>query len=652
MEKNMEVYFNEFNTAMGNTVYLPLVSGLLSSYSKTIPKIKENYEFMPFLFMRDDPEKIFSQYKNPSVAAFSSSMWNSNLNLEIASRVKKKFPESLIVFGGPDVPFDAERYFQINPFIDITVRGEGEKTFSEILERFIESRDFEGIDGTSYRKNEGKYVKNKKERELAKELDIFPSPYLDGTFDKIIEDNPELKFQSIVETNRGCPFLCSYCFWGQGGLNKKIRFYGLDRVKDTMDWIAQKKLEYVVCADANFGMFKRDLEIAQSLVEIKKKYGFPEKFRVNYGKNSEDKIFDIGKLLHENDMEKGITLSRQTNSPIAAANVNRKNIKMETYTSLQKKYDKANIPTYTELILGLPGETYDSFTDGLETILQAGINNQIFVYHCQVYPNTELADKEYQKKHGIITKKVALSGIHSSLKPEGSIEEYEELITSTNSMPEKDWIKSTKMSWIMQMFNGLKLGFFPSHYLFDNHKIKYTELYRHLIESEPSNLGMFNKELENLGNSVNSILNQDIYRSILPEFGTTYWEPEEAGYLRLTKNKDLFYKDFLSLTEEFLKSKRENFNEEILKEVFEYQKARIPYYNYPNKLEYSFEYNIPEYFDNYLKGNKVELQKKPQIMALKNVKDFKGNKEEFAIQVLLRGRKSNKILYPVEFNNL
>jgi radical SAM superfamily enzyme YgiQ (UPF0313 family) len=648
----MEVYFNEFNTAMENTVYFPLVSGLLSSYSKTIPKIKENYEFMPFLFMRDTPEKIFSQYKNPSVAAFSSSMWNSNLNLEIASRIKKKFPESLIVFGGPNVPFDAKEYLQTYPFIDITVRGEGERTFADILERFMESRDFEGIDGISYRKNGEKYIKKERERELIKELDIFPSPYLDGTFDKLIKDNPHLKFQAIVETNRGCPFLCSYCFWGQGGLSKKMRFYSIDRTKDVIEWIAQKGLEYVVCADANFGMFKQDLEIAQILVDTKKKYGFPEKFRVNYGKNAEENIYHIGKLLHENDMEKGITLSRQTNSEIASANVNRKNIKMEVYTSLQKKYDESKIPTYTELILGLPGETYDSFTEGLEKILQTGVNNQIFVYHCEVYPNTELADKEYQKKHGIITKRVALSGIHSSLKPKGSIEEYEDLIISTNTMLQEDWIKSTKLSWIMQMFNGLKLGFYPSYYLLDNHNIKYTDFYKSLLDSKSNKTGIIHKEVENLDKGVNSLLNQEIYRSILHEFGTIYWEPEEAGYLRLIENKDLFYQDFLSLTNKFLEEKKEKFDEEILKEVFEYQKARVPDYNPSINMRYSFKYNIPEYFDNYHKGNKIEIQNKPQIMALKDIRNFNGNKKEFAIQIVLRGRKSNKMLYPVEFYDL
>src|SRR5574337_1983053 len=128
-----EVYLNEYNVLMSNAIYLPLASGLLQTYTTTIPAIRENYQFMPFLFIRDHPGKIMAQYKNPHVAAFSVSMWNMNLSMAIAKEVKKKFPECLIVFGGPNVPFHADNFFRQYPFIDVAVRGEGEQTFSDLL---------------------------------------------------------------------------------------------------------------------------------------------------------------------------------------------------------------------------------------------------------------------------------------------------------------------------------------------------------------------------------------------------------------------------------------------------------------------------------------------------------------------------------------
>src|SRR5439155_23794791 len=94
---------------------------------------------------------IVAQYDNPSVAAFSTSMWNEQLSLRVAAEVRKRFPECLIVFGGPQVPHHPAEYFDVNPFIDVAVRGEGEEAFSEILLRALESREFDGIARMAWR---------------------------------------------------------------------------------------------------------------------------------------------------------------------------------------------------------------------------------------------------------------------------------------------------------------------------------------------------------------------------------------------------------------------------------------------------------------------------------------------------------------------
>ncbi|GAJ17119.1 unnamed protein product, partial [marine sediment metagenome] len=78
-------------------------------------------------------------------------------------------------------------------------------------------------------------------------------------------------------------------------------------------WCGRNKIKYVFCADSNFGMLQRDIEIAEYFVKAKVKYGSPEKFRACYGKNAEETIYQIGKIFHQYDMGKGITLSRQSN---------------------------------------------------------------------------------------------------------------------------------------------------------------------------------------------------------------------------------------------------------------------------------------------------------------------------------------------------
>lgn len=593
----LRVYLNEYNVLMESTIYLPLASGQLRAFAETKPEIKEAFEFMPFLFIRGDPDEILRQYDNPAVAGFSCSMWNINLSLAVAERVKSKFPGCLIVFGGPSIPLEPEDFFASYPFIDVTVRGEGEHTFSELLLRFMERRDFGDLPGIIYlNKGDGKVIKNE-DRPLEENPEIFPSPYLEGLYDYLL--SMEINFQAVVETNRGCPFRCSYCFWGVG---KHYRLFSLERAKKLANWCGQNKIKYVFCADSNFGMLDRDVEIAEYFVQAKVKYGCPEKFRACYGKNAEEGIYTIGKLLHEHDMEKGITLSRQSNNAETLRNVGRKNVKQSVYDNLQRRYNEQYIPTYTELILGLPGETYHSFLNGIEEILQAGIKNQLIVYICEIYPNTELASTEYRKRFGISTVRIPLTEIHGAPRKKEIPQEYNEIVVSTNSLSIEDWKHALVISWIMQLLHGLKLGFFILNYLSDQYHIKYTDFFQYL--SKLTKGEQLHRHMAWFHIVADLIAHGYPRGCCLPSFGSIYWEPEEAAYLSICENKESFYEDMQRVCREYI-----GHDDNQLQEIINYQKGCIP-----------------------------------------NINDYK-NKETFAREVVIYGRKSDKMLKPLTFKS-
>jgi len=465
-------------------------------------------------------------------------------------------------------------------------------------------KNFKNIFGITYRDKYGNIIRNNQEQILLKDLNIFPSPYLEGIFDEIMNQT-KINFQAIVETNRGCPFGCSYCSWGQGGLSKRYRFFSPQRIEQIAEWTGKNKIGYVFCADSNFGMFKEDIKTAKSFVNVKQKYNFPEKFRVCYSKNTEENVFEIGKLLHENKMEKSITLSLQTASSLAADNVRRQNIKMEVFNNLQQKYNEAGIPTYTELILGLPGETYESFLEGIENCLKSGIENQLFSYHCQIYPNAEMGNIEYQKKYGIKTIKCPLKEVHAVPRESGIPEEYEEVIIATNTMPEQDWKKAYVVSLVMQLFHGLKVAFYPMKHIVNKYNIKYTDFFDYI--SNTSNILEFptiNKEITEFWNTMDLILNGESKCKILSEFSPIYWEPEEIAFLNISNKKSEFYKELLIIMINYLNGKKIEFNEKELEEVVKKQEDKMPDYN----------------------------------------KHFSGDKKRFAKEVLLWGRKSGKIL--------
>ena len=101
-------------------------------------------------------------------------------------------------------------------------------------------------------------------------MDVLPSPYLDGVFDHY----GAAVDAAIVESNRGCPFGCTFCDWGSA-TNQKVRKFDLQRVKDEIEWIGRHEVRVIWVADANFGIYERDIELAEWICEVKKKSTHP-----------------------------------------------------------------------------------------------------------------------------------------------------------------------------------------------------------------------------------------------------------------------------------------------------------------------------------------------------------------------------------------
>jgi putative methyltransferase len=647
-----QVYFNEFNVLMDGIAYLPLVSGLLRAYAETSADLAAAYEFRPFLFHRDRPERILAEYDRPAVAAFSTSMWNEQLNLHVAREVKRRHPECLIVFGGPQVPHHPEGYFSAHPFIDVAVRGEGEETFADVLRRRLVGRDFAGLAGVSWREPEsGRCIRNGEERPQSRDLDLYPSPYLEGLFEDLMARS-ELRFQAIIETNRGCPFPCTFCFWGQGGLSRKYRFHGLERVQRELEWCARNRIAYVFNADSNFGMHKRDLEIAQMLVELKRRYGYPEKFRTCFGKNTDDKIHEIAVLLHRHGLEKGITLARQSNDEGVLRNVKRQNIKLATYENLQRRFNEGDVPVYTELILGLPGETYESWTRGIDELLRSGLKNQLFVYLAQVFPNTDLADPAHQRRFGIRTRRILLTEIHGGIRSAALLPEYEDVIVETASMSVADWRRMAVFSWVTMLLHSLKLGFFLMAYLADRLGVRYGDLLDYLSRAGfPADTGpILRAEIGRFEAQLDRLLAGDGRGHHLPEFGNLYWDEEEASFLRVSERLDEFYGELGAVVRAFLAARGIAWDEAELAEALRYQRLRIPTRHPSGPTAARFAFNFPEYFEARFRSVPVRLRRVPQILTVTH-RDHGGDRVRYARETILWGRKSGTMLTDVAWRS-
>ena len=148
--------------------------------------------------------------------------------------------------------------------------------------------------------------------------------------------------------------------------------------------MARNKIGMLYSADANVGIFARDVDMLERLVKVKAEYGYPQKFRGAYAKNSNDRVFQVSKLLNDAGMSKGTTLSFQSMDEHTLEVIKRKNIKVTDFKNLMGRYRNAGIPTYSEMICGLPGETYDSWADGFDKLFTAAPDASISCYSCTV----------------------------------------------------------------------------------------------------------------------------------------------------------------------------------------------------------------------------------------------------------------------------
>lgn len=630
--KKKKIYLVQANYTYSGSAHLPYAVGMLQAFSMKDERINGVYSFEQIIFERRKPEEIMEGISDPSVIGFSCYVWNYEFNKAIAKMVKEKYPECKIIFGGHHVR-DGHSQLEKYKFIDVLIHGEGEEAFRDVLLSFIGKKELSDVKNISYR--DGEECKDTEKTPFL--LCDYPSPYLEGVFDSLIKDYPHYEFIALLETNRGCPYSCAYCDWGC--LASKLRLFPMERIQAEIDWLCDNKIVGCGGTDSNFGIIERDEEIADMLVEARKKRGYPKKFQTSYAKNSNDRVFRIGKKFEDSGMSKGVTISYQTMSPVAAENVLRKNIPVETFSQLMNKYNECGIPTYTELILGLPGETVDSLKNGIDELLRAGQHYSLYIHNCELLPCSTMADADYMKKFDISATKLPLNEPHRAAEENDGIAEYSHLVTKTYSMSNADWIEMNEFSYLVQSFHHLGLLRLVALYLYGSLSVIYKDFYSALMDFlRKNNETVAGKAMKLVEDKLHDVIenNSSITRSD-ERFGSVEWPLEELVFLMTVYERDLFYEEIKPFVYSFIEDK--SFADELLR----YQRFLIKYPEIAGE-EASFSYDFPSYFDAILGGIPAKLERKETKIIL-DKKGFPLSWEDYARFVVWYGRKSGSNFY-------
>ncbi len=329
----------------------------------------------------------------PDILAFSVMGWNYRSFGALSATFKQLNPDGWVIFGGNHVSEQAARVFRMLPEVDIVVNGEGEFTFRDILLAYLDGLDKEElykIPGLSFKDRHGLLVTNVA-RERAQDLDVIPSPFLTGALELTDNDGKFRYDVALMETNRGCPYKCAFCYWG-GAVGQKVRAFSSERLRLELEVFAKLKVHTIVSCDANFGLLRGDVDFVQALIETRDRFGFPRALETSWAKNKSRTFYQIVKMMKEAGMRSSFTLALQTLSDEALGNMNRRNMKVNEWEDLVAWLDKEGLDCYAELIWGAPGETPASFMEGYDRLSRRV--SRIAVYPMLLLPNTEYMTKK------------------------------------------------------------------------------------------------------------------------------------------------------------------------------------------------------------------------------------------------------------------
>lgn len=290
--------------------------------------------------------------RKPSVAAFSCYIWNWNIVLDLLSELPKLLPNTAIWLGGPEVSFHAEKLVHELPQLSGVMVGEGENTFLELLEYYWEGKKSlcnikgivckEGFTG---------------EREL---VDINSLPFIYGS-----KNDTLTTFKNRIvyyESQRGCPFCCSYCL---SSIDKKVRLRNIETVKSELQFFLDHKVPQVKFIDRTFNCSSEHALAIWSY--IKQNDNNVTNFHFEIAADLlNDKQLEVLKDMRPGLIQLEIGVQSTNETTLKAINRSMDTAALRQTTSAIRSFK--NIHQHLDLIAGLPYENYDSFVSSFNDV--------------------------------------------------------------------------------------------------------------------------------------------------------------------------------------------------------------------------------------------------------------------------------------------
>ena len=438
---------------IANDVF-PLNVGLIASY--TLNKFKKYVDISLFKHI-DELEKAVIE-SPPDILGLSNYCWNERIGYDIFKIAKDSNPNVLTVSGGPNFPHDVtsqQSFMNNHPEIMFYVPIEGEIGFSNIVERMLsvysKGKNIEyvferPIEGCISRKKDGT-LQYLSPIDRIRNLDEIPSPYTTGLLDRFFDS----ELNPMIQTNRGCPFSCTFCVDGADDV-RQVNQFSIQRTEDELNYIGTRVLKnknLLYISDLNFGMYPKDIKICDIISQIQQNYGYPQRIIVSTGKNKKERIIDSIKRLHR---ALRFLIAVQSTDNTVLTNIKRDNISIDHMMALAPAIKNENLRTSSEVIVALPGDTYETNVNTIKHLLRAQIDD-IQIYTLILFKGAELDTLQERKKWGFKTKFRVLPKDFTTLCSGKKVLEIEEVVIATNTLSFDEYVKIRVLAFLLSVTN-------------------------------------------------------------------------------------------------------------------------------------------------------------------------------------------------------